>query len=230
MAVDPGCAQPNPNDCTHALIEYPVFSCSNRPEVADSLNRFVESHLVASVDDSIDPGDPEARADRFVAQYLEFKEDQSDYTIPWLDKTTAEVILETERLISLRIKQLGFTGGAHGYHDRILASFDLTSGSRLSPVDVVGPDDIDSLRALAEQAFRVARRMQPGQTYNQTGFRFPGGTFSLPDNFMLDSTGLVFYYNPYEIAAYAEGPTQLLIRYDRIRELLDIKGLPPAKE
>jgi hypothetical protein len=31
----------------------------------------------------------------------------------------------------------------------------------------------------------------------------------LNDNFALTATGIVFYYNPYEIAAYAAGPTLL---------------------
>jgi hypothetical protein len=230
MAVDPGCAEPNPSDCAHARVEYLAFTSPDRPEIADSLNRFVTSHLVPSVDDTIAPGDPETRADRFVEQWLTFKQEQTEYDIPWLDKTTAEVILETERLISLRIKQMGYTGGAHGYNRRILASFDLTNGSRAEPADIVGPENVDSLTALAERDFRIVRRLQPGQSYEEAGFRFPGDTFSLPDNFMLNSKGFVFYYNPYEVTAYAAGPTRLMIRYDRVGDLIDFKGLPLNQE
>ena len=55
---------------------------------------------------------------------------------------------------------------------------------------------------------------------DKTKFSFAQNTFKLNNNFGLDSAELVFVYNPYEIAAYSEGATELRFSYDELAGLL----------
>ena len=44
--------------------------------------------------------------------------------------------------------------------------------------------------------------------------------FALNDNFLVTPVGIRFLYNEYEIKSYAEGQTELLIPYNKIKSLL----------
>jgi hypothetical protein len=41
------------------------------------------------------------------------------------------------------------------------------------------------------------------------------------DNYGFTTQGIVFVFNSYEIASYAEGPTEILIPYEKIRDWLN---------
>ena len=41
---------------------------------------------------------------------------------------------------------------------------------------------------------------------------FENETFTFPSNIGIDKEGLNFFYNPYEVASYADGPTKVVIR------------------
>jgi hypothetical protein len=43
-----------------------------------------------------------------------------------------------------------------------------------------------------------------------------GPPFTLNDNYGFRKEGIVFFYNVYEIGSYAEGPTEILIPYERL--------------
>ncbi|WP_324288612.1 RsiV family protein [Pedobacter sp. SL55] len=45
---------------------------------------------------------------------------------------------------------------------------------------------------------------------------FTNGKFALPKSFYVSDKGLVFLYNPYEIKAYAEGVTELVIPFSEL--------------
>ncbi|HLH18807.1 MAG TPA: RsiV family protein [Bryobacteraceae bacterium] len=42
----------------------------------------------------------------------------------------------------------------------------------------------------------------------------------MPENFALTDESLIFYYNTYEIASHADGPTEVEIPLSEIRDLL----------
>lgn len=49
---------------------------------------------------------------------------------------------------------------------------------------------------------------------------FEGDQFQLPLNIFYTDKGLLLYYNRYEIAAYADGPKELLIPYEELKNFL----------
>lgn len=69
------------------------------------------------------------------------------------------------------------------------------------------------------------KQLGPDDDLGSAGFWFENNKFSLNDNFLILDSGLVFYYNNYEITAYAFGPTELEIPYTKIKTLVDEKNI-----
>ncbi|MBI3037952.1 DUF3298 domain-containing protein [bacterium] len=57
-----------------------------------------------------------------------------------------------------------------------------------------------------------------------SGFTFPKNEFALNENFLVSKDGLLFFFNSYEIAPYALGPTQILLPWRYIKTLVKLKG------
>ena len=45
---------------------------------------------------------------------------------------------------------------------------------------------------------------------------FAKNSIKMNDNFAVIAEGVLFYFNPYEIASYAAGPTELLIPFSEM--------------
>ena len=75
------------------------------------------------------------------------------------------------------------------------------------------------LNKLAERVFRKQEKLADTASLTH-GYFFKDDLFSVNDNFLVSPTGLLFYYNEYEIKPYVAGPTELLIPYSKIKSLL----------
>ncbi|HKY62130.1 MAG TPA: RsiV family protein, partial [bacterium] len=89
--------------------------------------------------------------------------------------------------------------------------------------DWLKPGYEEPIQALGEKAFRRARDLPAETDLNDAGFTFENG-FRLNENFAAGPEGLIFYFNPYEVASYADGPTELLIPYSELKSWLLPKG------
>ena len=105
-------------------------------------------------------------------------------------------------IFSIDYTEYAFTGGAHPNTFVSFKNFNLNSGEEIT---------FDELFSLEKQ--RDLTKI--------AGFWFENNEFSLNDNFLITEKGLVFYYNNYEITAYAFGPTELEIPYTKIKMLID---------
>ena len=76
-----------------------------------------------------------------------------------------------------------------------------------------------------ERAFRLARELKETDDLAVAGFfESAAGRFALNENFAPTVDGLAFHYDAYEIAAYAAGPTDLLIPWEEIADLILADG------
>ncbi len=55
---------------------------------------------------------------------------------------------------------------------------------------------------------------------NDAGYWFDKNNFELNDNFLIKKNGLLFVFNPYEIAAYVYGAIEVFIPYKEIKDLI----------
>jgi hypothetical protein len=158
----------------------------------------------------------------FLAEHRAFVEDFPDATAAWNVEISATAITSTPTVATIDITEFAYTGGAHPNSRRRLVSFDVESGRLLGVDDLTG--DIEALTALAERHLRADRGLDPDGDLEAAGFWFPeGGGFALPDNFGIAVEGIVFHWDPYEIAPYSMGPIDVTVPADELAAIIGRK-------
>jgi hypothetical protein len=216
------CAEP-PSDCARVTLTYPVSTGDAKTPAVEAVQWFVEKYLLAPVVSEIRPPDMETLAAEFVNEYEQVKRDLKEYRSYWYMHRTVSVLHVDARVVSLRFSEDIYTGGAHPNAFRRYQSFDAESGSPLSIADLVLPGAGGKLETVAAEIFREMYDIAPGVSMTEAGFWFENGRFRLNDNFALTAEGLIFYYNLYEIASYARGPTELRIPFSALQGVLQLR-------
>lgn len=146
---------------------------------------------------------------------------------PWYDHRKATVLLNTAKIFSVQVENDSFLGGAHGSHGRSYANFRPETGAPMALAQVIQPEALAKVAALAEKQLRKIHEIDAGTSLTDAGFTFKDGRFTLTDNFGITAEGLVFFYNDYEIAPYAMGPSEIKLSYADLRGLMrEDSGLP----
>jgi hypothetical protein len=140
--------------------------------------------------------------------------------VGWDRGYTCQVICNQYELESLAFHTGGYWGGAHPYYATFYCIFDLGLGNRLLVSDLLIPGWEGELTRIGERKFREVTRIPDGKSVTEAGFDFPDSTFQLNSNFGIDSTGLFFYYNSYEIAGWAAGPSKVTLLWGEILHLI----------
>lgn len=145
----------------------------------------------------------------------------SDAEIDWSLTRTARVVFSDSKVTSFEISNTGYLGGAHGFKDRSLMTFDSKTGHRLTVSDLVEESSRPTLTRILEAEFRRARSIAAGQSLQDAGFFIlPGQELPIGENFALSDKGLEIQYNPYEVAPYALGETRVNLPKEAIAPLV----------
>lgn len=112
-----------------------------------------------------------------------------------------------------------FTGGAHGNGYRSYFVFDRRTGNRLSESEIF--DLTDETKEAVTNMLR--------EVYHQNGYSESEGYWSdeevkMNGNFTITQEGLSYYYNSYEIACYANGPSEFFLSKEQLKPYLNTKS------
>lgn len=138
------------------------------------------------------------------------------------DQTATYVLYQQGKLLSLGFFHYNFSGGAHGNYGTTAASYDLRTGRRLRYADIFRPTAEARLAALLGRAVRPLVGLEASDPLDKQLFvkQMP-----VTHNVFLTAGGAVFIYQPYEIAAYAQGEVRVFVPLAALRPLLR-EGLP----
>lgn len=204
--------------CAYYEVNYPEFR---------GLDTSVAESLGKRLDAIVSMGNPEAEGqsmreigEGFIQDYVNFRNEIPDATGGWYYQADirAEILIDT--LISLTSVEEYFTGGAHGGHGTYFINIDPRTGADFTLSNLLKPGYEESLRKLGEKSFRKVRELPDTASLIENYFEFPDDNFALNQNYGFTKSGIVFYFNNYEIAPYAAGPTEVVIPYEAIREWL----------
>ncbi|MCO6476290.1 MAG: DUF3298 domain-containing protein [Phaeodactylibacter sp.] len=217
------CAQDS-NYCARVEAVYPLAS-SGPEEVVQRVNDSLLAYLRVSL--AVFAPSPEeipesldAIAENFLQEYeMMMAEDELSAT-PWVVEVEGQALYQSEKHAAIQLSTYSYAGGAHPNAFVYLLNFDARTGELLQLPEIVS--DTARLREMAEAAFREARGLGPDESLADEGF-FWGEGFTLPENFALTEDGLYFFYNPYEVAAYAVGPTDFTISREELSGLLKLE-------
>ena len=112
-----------------------------------------------------------------------------------------------------------YEGGAHGINQHLTMNFDRETGRQLSLSDVFVPGYESRLNEVLLKALLEKTDSKNLSALHDKGYLYSMDMFA-SENFILDDDTITFIYNPYEIAPYAAGCTELTISYSALEDIL----------
>jgi hypothetical protein len=214
-----GCKEDSEN-CSYLKMEYPVFSSGKSYK---DINKFIYAFLTDSIY-NIEEGRPnktlEGLADNFLKDYESFKNEMPDWGLSYALDLVGSVVYNKNNILTVDIGYYIFTGGAHPNSFDGYFVFNTDNGKLLHPKDIFINGFESKLNKLIEKKYREYRGISDNERLDSENGMLFENKISFNDNVGLLNDGVVFYYNSYEIAAYAVGPTELKFTYRELADLL----------
>jgi len=159
-----------------------------------------------------------------LAQYIlhgvgRFQKDHPSAFSSMLSRSVT-VLRNAAPVFSLEYRELFYIGGTHPMSSTSYRNFDPGTGEPVKLASILNEGAMTRLTAIAEAHFRQARNLSATAKLDDEGFGFPGGRFALNDNYGFSEKALLFFFNDYENAPHAMGPTPVEIPYAEIRDLI----------
>ena len=199
------------DDPSSVSFSYPEITAAPSEALKTALTQAIHDFLTGPTGEGKKAATPEAAADEFLADARSTRAENPADALAWSLSRTAEIAYQDPKVVSLRLSEDVFQGGAHGLTTTHYASFDPATGRQLGLADLVTPEGEARLVEIGERELRKVHEVPSGQSLADAGFTFEGGKFVLSKELAVLADGLIFYYNPYEIGPYAMGPTEITI-------------------
>lgn len=122
-------------------------------------------------------------------------------------------------LLIYRINYSEYTGGAHGMYMTTFLNMDLLNLLPLRLDDLFVGDYRDALTDLLWNQLMADNKVTTHDALEEMGYGSTGD-IAPTENFYLDTEGITFYYNVYEITPYAMGPVEIKLPYEVMAHLL----------
>ncbi len=201
--------------CATYEISYPEFT-----QLDTTVQRILQDQLIKAIAGS--PEDAPVRSmeeagKSFLADFDKTKAEMPDYGMGWYYKADARALFVTDSLISIQADADVFTGGAHGMFSTTFINVNAKTGAPYLLDSFLKPGYQSLLNQLGEEEFRKENDMADTTTLDGAGFEFAENRFQLNENYGFRKEGIVFVFNSYEIAAYAVGPTEIIIPYEKLK-------------
>jgi hypothetical protein len=199
----------------NAVVELNIPKAEGNTEQSKAINKVIENHIANMLVFLEEPSDTlqlSYAINKFDSEFKRFKEEFEESSMVWDASFDGEVTYQSSELISIAINGYVNSGGAHGNSNVTFFNFD-ASGKRLSFNDIF--ENQDALTSLVNSYFEAETE---GSNINY----FFGEEFHLPANIGFNDEGVIFFYNVYEIASYADGITEFTIPFDEIDSYLKL--------
>ena len=211
-------------NCTSVSIEIP--KALGRIKLSKTINIALQEEIIAllNFDEESDAQTIEGATAAFVKDYEELNGKFPEESMPWKAKINGTIIFENKEVLTILLESYMYTGGAHGYDTNRFLNFDKIKEVELDRVELFKNEE--KFKAFAETIFRKQENVPADASINSTGFMFETESFYLPENIGYTHKGLLLFYEPYEIASFADGPIILTIPYNDANNFLKISTKP----
>ena len=223
--VSADCDSIKNENCAEIKIKFPKVTFPVNKTVEEKINNSITELFSQDILGGTESIDFETIMEGFIQDYESFKEEFPDAAQSWTVERTGEVKLNKANIFSIDYTEYAFTGGAHPNTFVSFKNFNLTNGEEITFDELFTLEKQHELTKIAEQEFRKLKQLGPNDDLGSAGFWFENDKFILNDNFLITENSLKFYYNNYEITAYAFGPTELVIPYTKLKKVIDEKSI-----
>lgn len=208
--------------CPEITINY--LEAEGDKEIADRINQKINNFIISSLSLG-DDGEAQAKsikeaAQDFVNSYRADKSRFPDMAADYFAEVSVTEIYNSQNHICLELRQYLFTGGAHGYGTTSFINIDPKTGEELSEDELFS--DKNEFTSFAEKKFRALKQIDNDKSINDSGFWFENDVFYLPQTVGFTQDSIIFVYNQYDIASYADGPIELKLGLDEAKPFLKL--------
>lgn len=207
----------------HVKVDYIEFTEAKNSFVLDSLNRKVKNYISTPVFE-IQTKTLDELSRALIADYKKLKKDFPESPAVYELERKVEVINENTKFVCIRFSEYSNMGGAHPNSVMHFSNINLQNGKEIKLAELFVSDYQVTLNQIAEKRFRAERGLKPTDNLEEAGFWFKDNKFAVNDNFAITKEGLIFYFNDYEVAPHAVGPTEFKISFSEIRSLIKPSG------
>ena len=144
-----------------------------------------------------------------------------DFFQAWALDRNAAIVFQNSKVLSIQFSTYQNTGGAHPNSFTYYLNYDLKKKKELTLADLFLPDSLQAFTRLAETEFRNQYEIPEGESLNSHGYFFENDQFQLSRTFTIKETGILLYYNRYEIAPYVAGPIELFLPFDQLKSIIN---------
>ncbi|TKD65298.1 DUF3298 and DUF4163 domain-containing protein [Flavobacterium sp. ASW18X] len=207
--------------CTNCpQINIELLQAVGQDSLAIKINTILNDEVIALLNFNDEPSvaSVEEAVTAFENSYTQLKSQFGAEIVPWEAEINAQIALQTDSLVTLKLDAYSFTGGAHGYSSVSFLNFNKALAAPMMNDELFL--DVEQFTTFAEAAFRAQEKIPTAKNINATGFMFEEDTFHLPLTIGYGADGLVLWYNQYEIASYADGPVTLVLPYKEVNPYL----------
>lgn len=204
-----------------ANIEVLYHQLEGKDINSTAINETIKKEFIKSIstdDQEVSNPNIDAALSAFDEEYKQFKVDFPGTEQIWQLLVETEVLYTSKEVISIALNTYIDTGGAHGNDSIIFLNFNPQSGDLYALSDII--NNKEKLSELAKTYF--IKEVMTTNDEDVIEDYFFGEPFQLPENIGFSDEGLIFLYNVYEIASYAEGYTEFLIPYKELNDLLKV--------
>src|SRR5690606_14661205 len=208
--------------CPEVTINYvEVFGDD---EVSEKINKKIKNFIFTSLlmgEDTIPTAKSiQEAATGFMEVYNADKAQFPDMAGEYFAEISVNEIVTSKEHLCFERRQYLFTGGAHGYGTTSFLNIDPKTGEELTSKELFKNNE--AFTAFAEKKFRGQQNIAKDQSINENGFWFENDEFYLPESVGFTQDSLIFVYNQYDIASYADGPIELKIAMKEAEPFLSI--------
>jgi hypothetical protein len=207
------------------FFEYPGITKAYSQQVKDSISKYICNTFMENYRADKNVKSLDEMTDSLIKDFKSFQNQFPDSPQSWEIEGTTSVIYNSHSIVSLQTDYYSYLGGAHPNELVLYANFNSEDGRRINLSDLFKKETQNKLIYAAEKIFRKIKKLKPEDNLQADGFWFKDNMFMLNENFGIKNDGLVFYFNSYEIAPYAMGPTEIIIPYYEIKTLIEQNGI-----
>lgn len=134
-------------------------------------------------------------------------------------ETSYNVELANDNVISVFFQNSDFEGGAHPNNYSFTLNYDLKNGKELKLADLFKPNS-NYLKIISDysiQKLKTEAGEMSDDEWIKTGAAPEANNFS---SWNITDKGVLITFDPYQVAAYAAGPQEVLIPYSQLKNIL----------
>lgn len=211
--------------CAEVRLQYPILTGGDITSAVNAINDSLRLMALAGLE--TDPAWSAEQAfdsaqTRLYALLREHLIMVPEWTGGFFKEVKTNTLLNTAKLVSFEMSASGYTGGAHPSYSAVLATYDLATGKSIELAHVVS--DTAALRPMLEKGFLAAKKEGSSDTTKLFDLLFPEiKQLPVSTNISIVPEGVRFLYNPYEVAPWAVGATEITLTWEQLGRLADRK-------